>query len=111
MTEQSLCADSAAGDLNATELDVPPKKVVYSSMKITCIRTHHLRDHLDVPFGFSQWFYGTRNTLWVEIVAEDGTTGWGECYGPPRFIRPPLTAFTHLGCSVRTLFRPTCCGI
>lgn len=59
--------ESAAGDLSATDLAVPLEKVVHSSMKITCIRTHHLRDHLDVPFGFSQWFYGTRNTLWVEV--------------------------------------------
>lgn len=62
-------------------------------MKIECIRTHHLRDQLDVPFGFSQWYYGTRNTLWVEIVADDGTTGWGECYGPAEVYQAAIQSF------------------
>ena len=62
-------------------------------MKIDCIRTHHLRDELEEPFGFSQWFYSTRNTLWVEIVADDGTTGWGECYGPAEVYQAAVTSF------------------
>lgn len=62
-------------------------------MKIKSIRTHHLRDQLDAPFGFSQWFYDTRNTLWVEIVAEDGTTGWGECYGPSEVYQAAIDSF------------------
>ncbi len=62
-------------------------------MKIDCIRTHHLRDELDEPFGFSQWYYSTRNTLWVEIVADDGTTGWGECYGPAEVYQAAITSF------------------
>ncbi|WP_236620948.1 mandelate racemase/muconate lactonizing enzyme family protein [Rhodopirellula sallentina] len=60
---------------------------------IKCIRTHHLRDHLEVPFGFSQWYYDTRNTLWVEIVAEDGTSGWGECYGPSEVYQTAIDRF------------------
>lgn len=62
-------------------------------MKIECIRTHHLRDQLDVPFGFSQWYYATRNTLWVEIIADDGTVGWGECYGPSEVYQAAVTSF------------------
>jgi len=62
-------------------------------MKIDCIRTHHLRDTLAQPFGFSQWFYNTRNTLWVEIVADDGTTGWGECYGPAEVYQAAIASF------------------
>ena len=62
-------------------------------MRITCIRTHHLRDDLDEPFGFSQWYYSTRNTLWVEIIADDGTTGWGECYGPSEIYQAAVTSF------------------
>lgn len=69
------------------------KRAPKRSMKIKCIRTHHLRDHLDVPFGFSQWFYDTRNTLWVEIVAEDGTTGWGECYGPSEVYQAAINTY------------------
>lgn len=62
-------------------------------MKIECIRTHHLRDELDEPFGFSQWSYNTRNTLWVEIVADDGTVGWGECYGPAEVYQAAVNSF------------------
>ena len=62
-------------------------------MKIDCIRTHHLRDKLDEPFGFSQWYYSTRNTLLVEIIADDGTTGWGECYGPAEVYQAAITSF------------------
>lgn len=62
-------------------------------LKIKAIRTFHLRDHLDAPFGFSQWFYSTRNTLWVEIVAEDGTSGWGECYGPSEVYQSAINSF------------------
>ena len=62
-------------------------------MKIDCIRTHHLRDELDEPFGFSQWYYSRRNALWVEIIADDGTTGWGECYGPAEVHQAAVHSF------------------
>ncbi len=62
-------------------------------MKIDCIRTHHLRDALNEPFGFSQWYYSTRNALLVEIIADDGTTGWGECYGPAEVYQAAITSF------------------
>lgn len=62
-------------------------------MKIDCIRTHHLRDKLDEPFGFSQWYYSTRNTLLIEIVSDDGTAGWGECYGPAEVYQAAITSF------------------
>ncbi|MCP4784666.1 MAG: mandelate racemase/muconate lactonizing enzyme family protein [Fuerstiella sp.] len=62
-------------------------------MKIDCIRTHHLRHRLDAPFGFSQWYYDTRNTLLVEIIADDGTTGWGECYGPAEVYQAAISSF------------------
>ena len=62
-------------------------------MKISCIRTHHLQCELAEPFGFSQWFYDKRNALWVEIVADDGQAGWGECYGPAEVIQAAVTSF------------------
>ena len=62
-------------------------------MRIDCIRTYHLRDELDEPFGFSQWYYSTRNALLVEIVGDDGTTGWGECYGPAEVHQAAITSF------------------
>ncbi len=62
-------------------------------MKIDCVRTHHLRCKLDKPFGFSQWTYAERNALMVEIVADDGAVGWGECYGPAEVVQAAVTSF------------------
>ncbi|HUT89547.1 MAG TPA: mandelate racemase/muconate lactonizing enzyme family protein [Thermoguttaceae bacterium] len=62
-------------------------------MKIECIRTHHLRHRLDEPFGFSQWTYDTRNALLVEILADGGIAGWGECYGPAEVNQAAVAGF------------------
>ena len=62
-------------------------------MRIDRIRTYHLRHELPEPFGFSQWYYSTRNTLWVEIISNDGTSGWGECYGPAEVHQAAITSF------------------
>ncbi|MDO6710663.1 mandelate racemase/muconate lactonizing enzyme family protein [Aliiglaciecola sp. 2_MG-2023] len=62
-------------------------------MNIKCIRTHHVRCNLDNPFGFSQWYYDQRNVLIVEIIADNGVTGWGECYGPAAVIEAAIEKF------------------
>jgi len=62
-------------------------------VKIECIRTHHLRHRLDEPFGFSQWTYDTRNALLVEILADGGIAGWGECYGPAEVNQAAVAGF------------------
>jgi D-galactarolactone cycloisomerase len=62
-------------------------------MKIDCIRTYHLRHVLSVPFGFSQMMVPARNVLLVEIIADDGTTGWGECYGPPEVYQAAIRCY------------------
>ena len=62
-------------------------------MKIKTIRTYHLRSNLEQPFGFSQWSYDQRNVVLVEIVAESGITGWGECYGPAELIQVTIEKF------------------
>jgi D-galactarolactone cycloisomerase len=64
-----------------------------SIVKIECIRTHHLHSELDEPFGFSQWYYKSRNVLLVEIIADDGSIGWGECYGPAAVYQAAITSF------------------
>mgnify|MGYP001294737611 CR=1 FL=1 len=50
--------------------------------RIADVRTHVLEAPLTEPFHWS--FNGTsvRQACIVEIVAEDGTVGWGECFGP-----------------------------
>lgn len=62
-------------------------------MKITCIRTYHLRCHLEQPFGFSQWDYDQRNVLVIEVVTDSGLSGWGECYGPADVIQAAVEKF------------------
>ena len=62
-------------------------------MKISCIKTHHVRCQLQQPFGFSQWSYDQRNVLLIEVIAEDGTSGWGECYGPADVIQAAVEKF------------------
>ncbi len=53
-------------------------------MKIREIRTHVLETQLAEPFAYSQAWYDRRGAMLVEIEAEDGTTGWGEAFGPAR---------------------------
>jgi D-galactarolactone cycloisomerase len=54
-------------------------------MKIERIRTYHLRAELTPAeaFAYSQAHVGIRTAMLVEIVADDGRSGWGEAYGPP----------------------------
>ena len=51
-------------------------------MQVTGIRTYPLRAKLEVPFGFSQFYFEHREALLVEVTCEDGAAGWGECFGP-----------------------------
>jgi D-galactarolactone cycloisomerase len=51
-------------------------------MRVAQIRSYPLRAKLEVPFGFSQLYFEHRENLLVEVTTEDGTTGWGECFGP-----------------------------
>ena len=53
-------------------------------MEVSHIQTRLLRSRLKTPFGFSQFYYEERENLLVEVTSEDGTTGWGECYGPAK---------------------------
>jgi D-galactarolactone cycloisomerase len=54
-------------------------------MKIERIRTYHLRAELTAAeaFAYSQARITSRTAMLVEIVADDGRSGWGEAYGPP----------------------------
>src|SRR5213596_1438166 len=58
-------------------------------MKIREVRTWVLRHELpeaDV-FGSSKGWHTARQALVVEILTEDGLTGFGEAYGPPAVNR------------------------
>jgi len=51
-------------------------------MKIAAVRTHVLDHELATPFASASMRFSRRTHCLVEIVCEDGTTGWGECLGP-----------------------------
>lgn len=53
-------------------------------MKICDVKTHHLRADLgeDQAFAYSQAWYSTRSAMLVEIITDDGVSGFGEAYGP-----------------------------
>ncbi|MEZ5365586.1 MAG: mandelate racemase/muconate lactonizing enzyme family protein [Bryobacterales bacterium] len=51
-------------------------------MRISEVRTHHLRAELEEPFRFSQFTYTAREAMLVEVRTDEGITGWGEAYGP-----------------------------
>src|SRR5215831_10165517 len=52
-------------------------------MKIRDVKTYRLDTALAEPFAYSQAWYDQRGALLVEIVGEDGLSGWGEAFGPP----------------------------
>jgi D-galactarolactone cycloisomerase len=51
-------------------------------MKIAEIRCYRLDAPLQQPFAYSQGWFERRGALLVEVIADDGTAGWGECFGP-----------------------------
>lgn len=51
-------------------------------MRIAEIRTHLLEHRLETAFGSASMRFDRRLHLLVEVICEDGTTGWGECLGP-----------------------------
>lgn len=51
-------------------------------MRIADVRTHVLEAPLTEPFHWSFNETRTRSACIVEVVADDGTIGFGECFGP-----------------------------
>ncbi|EPX75470.1 mandelate racemase/muconate lactonizing enzyme family protein [Salipiger mucosus] len=51
-------------------------------MRIAEVRTHLLEHRLDTAFESASMRFDKRVHLLVEVICEDGTTGWGECLGP-----------------------------
>ena len=59
-------------------------------MKITDINVHVIKSELDVPFAFSQGWVNQRAATLIEIITQEGITGWGECF--PQGLEPPEIA-------------------
>ena len=65
-------------------------------MRIAAVNAHVLEAKLSEPFAWSFNRTDVRASCLVEIVAEDGTTGWGECFGPARLNAAVVKAFSRL---------------
>ena len=65
-------------------------------MKIRDVRTYVLEAALSEPFAYSQAWYERRSACLVEIVGEDGNSGWGEAFGPPRLTAPVVEFYKPL---------------
>jgi D-galactarolactone cycloisomerase len=48
-------------------------------VRIAEVRTYALRATIPRPFGQSQAFGNTRSAVLVEVVTDEGLSGWGEC--------------------------------
>src|ERR1051326_3364168 len=57
-------------------------------IKIHDIKVYVLDAALAEPFAYSQAWYERRGACLVEIVGEDGNSGWGEAFGPARLTAP-----------------------
>src|SRR4051812_3231103 len=65
-------------------------------MKIAAIKTYVLSADLKTPFAYSQGWYDKRMALIVEVVTDEGLSGFGEVYGPPRPNRGVVEAYAPL---------------
>ena len=66
-------------------------------MRIAAVNTHVLEAPLEEPFAWSFNKTSVRGACLVEIVTEDGTAGWGECFGPPALNAAVVGAYkAHL---------------
>lgn len=70
-------------------------------MRITDIKTHVLSTPLDVEFAFSMGWVHRRSTMIVELLTDEGITGWGEslCHG----LQPPDIAATIVHSALKPL--------
>lgn len=65
-------------------------------MKIRDVKVYVLEAALAEPFAYSQAWYERRGACLVEIVGEDGASGWGEAFGPARLTAPIVDYYKPL---------------
>ncbi len=65
-------------------------------MKIRDIKTSVLAAALAEPCAYPQAWYERRGACLVEIVGEDGNSGWGEAFGPARLTAPIVDYYKPL---------------
>jgi D-galactarolactone cycloisomerase len=70
-------------------------------MKITDLKIHVLKSPLAEPFAFSQGWVKQRSATLVEILTDEGITGWGEAFA--QGLEPPEIAATVIDKALRPL--------
>lgn len=65
-------------------------------MKIRDVKVYVLDAALTEPFAYSQAWYERRGACLVEIIGDDGHSGWGEAFGPARLTAPIIEYYTPL---------------
>ena len=65
-------------------------------MNIRDVKTYRLEVALTEPFAYSQGWYERRGAMLVEIIGEDGSSGWGEAFGPPGLTAPIVDYYRPL---------------
>lgn len=61
-------------------------------MKISEVRCYVLRAPIDKTFYYSQGYYGTRSAVLLEVVSDEGLSGWGDCAGDPAVLPAYIAA-------------------
>lgn len=70
-------------------------------MKITDINVHVLKSALAEPFAFSQGWVKQRSATLVEVLTDEGITGWGEAFA--QGLEPPEIAATVIDKALKPL--------
>ena len=70
-------------------------------MKITDIRIHVLKSALTEPFAFSQGWVKQRSATLIEVLTDEGITGWGEAF--TQGLEPPEIAATVIDKALKPL--------
>ncbi len=70
-------------------------------MKITDIKTYALRSSLEVPFAFSQGWVRQRSATLVEVLTDEGVSGWGEAFA--QGLEPPQIAVAAIEAALKPL--------
>jgi len=65
-------------------------------LNILDIKTYRLEAALAEPFAYSQAWYERRGAMLVEIIGEDGSSGWGEAFGPSGLTAPIVEYYKTL---------------
>ena len=70
-------------------------------MKITDIKIHVLKSALAEPFAFSQGWVKQRSATLIEVLTDEGITGWGEAFA--QGLEPPEIAATVIDKALKPL--------